>query len=103
MGLDAINIAPEFGLIETQTYLDQMDINSDVFNQFWRICYNSKRWEKWVNSDFDPIQNKIDLVKISGHYILSNPEFEKIKSNYPNIDSVIKQQVINKLNSLYGY
>jgi hypothetical protein len=103
LGLDAINIAPEFGLIETQTYLDQMEEGSDIFNQFYQLCYDSKRWVKWVNSDFDPINNKIDIIKISGHYVLSNPEFELIKQNYPNIDDVIKQNVINKLNSLYGY
>lgn len=103
LGLDAINIAPEFGLIETQTYLDHMEEGSDVFNQFYQLCYDSKRWVKWVNTDFDPIQNKTDLIKISGHYVLSNPEFNKIKQNYPNVDNVIKQNVINKLNSLYGY
>jgi len=103
LGLDAINIAPEFGLIETQTYLDQMEENSDVFNQFYQLCYDSKRWVKWVNDDFDPIHNKTDLIKISGHYVLSNPEFKEIKQNYPNIDNVIKQNVIKKLNSLYGY
>jgi len=32
LGLDAINIGPEFGLIETQTSLDQMEINDDVLN-----------------------------------------------------------------------
>jgi hypothetical protein len=103
LGLDAINIAPEFGLIETQTYLDQMEEGSDVFNQFYQLCYDSKRWVKWVNEDFDPIQNKTDLIKTSGHYVLSNPKFELIKQNYPNIDDVVKQNVINKLNSLYGY
>jgi len=103
LGLDAINIAPEFGLIETQTYLDQMEEGSDIFNQFYQLCYDSKRWVKWVNSDFDPTNNKTDIIKISGHYVLSNPEFELIKQNYPNIDDVIKQNVINKLNSLYGY
>ena len=103
LGLDAINIAPEFGLIETQTYLDHMGEGSDIFNQFYQLCYDSKRWVKWVSEDFDPIQNKTDLIKISGHYVLSNPEFDNIKLNYPDIDNIIKQNVINKLNSLYGY
>ena len=60
LGLDSINIAPEFGLIETQTYLDN---NIDI-NKFWEICYKSKRWEKWVNLDFDPFTQKEDLIKI---------------------------------------
>ena len=94
LGLDSINIAPEFGLIETQTYLDN---NIDV-NKFWEVCYKSKRWEKWVNPDFDPLTQKKDLIKICGHYVLSNPEFLEIK---PNIDTQIKTNIKKKLYELY--
>ena len=93
LGLDSINIAPEFGLIETQTYLDN---NIDI-NKFWEICYKSKRWEKWVNPDFDPFIQKEDLIKICGHYVLSNSEFLKIK---PNIDFQIKTNIKEKLYEL---
>jgi len=93
LGLDAINIAPEFGLIETLSY-----INGGIdIDKFWKICYDSKRWEKWVSSDFDPITQKLDLIKICGHYVLSTPEFLKIK---PNIDNIIKSNIKNKLNEL---
>jgi hypothetical protein len=94
LGLDSINIAPEFGLIETQTYLDN---NIDI-DKFWEICYKSKRWEKWVNPDFNPFTQKKDLIKICGHYILSNPEFLKIK---PNIDTQIKTNIKAKLYELH--
>ena len=94
LGLDSINIAPEFGLIETQTYLD----NNINVNKFWEICYKSKRWEKWVNSDFDPLTQKEDLIRICGHYVLSNPEFLKIK---PDIDTQIKTNIKKKLYELY--
>ena len=94
LGLDSINIAPEFGLIETQTYINN-GINLD---KFWKICYNSKRWEKWVGSDFDPFTQKEELIKICGHYILSNPEFLDIK---PNIDLQIKSNIKEKLYELH--
>jgi hypothetical protein len=95
LGLDSINIAPEFGLIETQTYLD----NGIDLDKFWKICYDSKRWEKWVSSKFDPFTQKEELIKICGHYILSNPEFQKIK---PNIDNLIKSNIKKKLNELFN-
>lgn len=101
LGLDSINIAPEFGLIETQTYLDEIKDN-ETLEKFFQICYDSKRWIKWVNNDFDPYTNKIDLIKICGHYILSNPLFQsEIKSQFPDIDNKIKTNVINKLNELH--
>jgi hypothetical protein len=94
LGLDAINIAPEFGLIETLSYIHKgIDID-----KFWKICYDSKRWEKWVDNNFDPYTQKLDLIKICGHYILSNPEFLKIK---PNIDNIIKTNIKRKLNELF--
>jgi hypothetical protein len=101
LGLDAINIAPEFGLIETQTYLDEIK-DSELFEKYFQICYDSKKWVKWVNENFDPYLNKEELIRICGHYILSNPEFLfHIKSKFPNIDQKIKNNIKNKLNELY--
>jgi hypothetical protein len=101
LGLDAINIAPEFGLIETQTYLDEIN-DSELFERYFQICYDSKKWVKWVNNDFDPYTNKKELIKICGHYVLSNSEFlSEIKSQYSNIDQKIKNNIKNKLNELY--
>lgn len=101
LGLDAINIAPEFGLIETQTYLDQMEEGSDIFNKFWQICYESNKWVKWVDSNFDPTKNKLDLIKICGHYVISTPEFLTIKNSYQSIDDITKQKIKAKLNELH--
>ena len=93
-GLDSINIAPEFGLIETISYIES---NIDI-DKFWKICYDSNRWVKWVDDSFDPINQKEDLIKICGHYVLSHPDFISIK---PDIDDVIKQNVKKKLYELY--
>jgi len=102
LGLDAINIAPEFGLIETLTYLSEIK-DKKVFDRFWQICYDSKRWVKWVNPGFDPYMNKEQLIKICGHYILTNPEFiSEIKSQFPNIDTKVKNNVTRKLKQIYG-
>jgi hypothetical protein len=102
LGLDCINIAPEFGLIETLTYLSEIK-DEKTFDRFWQICYDSKRWVKWVNPGFDPYVNKEQLIKICGHYVLSNPEFiSEIKLQFPDIDTKIKNNVTRKLKQLYG-
>jgi hypothetical protein len=102
LGLDAINIAPEFGLIETLTYLSEIK-DEKTFDKFWQICYDSKRWVKWVNPGFDPYMNKEQLIKICGHYVLTNPEFiSEIKSQFPDIDVKIKNNITRKLKQLYG-
>ena len=93
LGLDSINIAPEFGQLETQCYLEEMNNIDDYF----RICYKSKRWEKWVDEYFKPMNNKRELIKICGHYVFSDPNFLDIK---PNIDDKIKKVIKNKLEDL---
>ena len=45
-GLDAINITTEFGLIETQTYLDHMRYEKNLFDRYWELYYKSKKWVK---------------------------------------------------------
>ena len=94
LGLDSINIAPEFGQIETKCYLDEM--GNDI-EDYYQICYESKRWEKWVDKDFIPDSNKRELIEICGHYVLSDRKFLDIK---PNIDDKIKDVIKNKLDNL---
>ena len=94
LGLDSINIAPEFGQIETKCYLDEM---GDDIEDYFQICYDSKRWEKWVDSEFEPTSNKKELIEICGHYVLSDNQFLDIK---PNIDTKIKEKIKDKLRSL---
>ena len=93
-GLDSLNIAPEFGQLETLCYLENI---GDDFEHFYQLCYKSKRWEKWVGEDFVPENNKEELIKICGHYILSDVNFQRIK---PNIDNEIKTRIKNKLREL---
>jgi len=101
-GLNCINIAPEFGLIETETYISNIT-DKNLLDIYWKICYDSKRWVKWVNSDFNPIDQKLELIKICGHYVLSNPIFlTEIKNKLPsNFDNIIKINIKNKLSELW--
>jgi hypothetical protein len=93
-GLDSINIAPELGVIETQTIIKYLsETNPKLIEQIFKICYESKRWCKWVPSSFDPTKNKIKTIEICGHYSFSNPEFLKIKSQIPDIDHHIISQI----------
>ncbi len=104
LGLDSINIAPEFGQIETKTYLQIIkQKNPELLEKFWKLCYDSGRWKKWVDEDFNPTQQKEELINICGHYILSNDIFIKqIKSKFDNIDVIIKENIHKKLYQLFA-
>lgn len=103
LGLDAINIAPEFGQIETILYLQKIKKERpELFGKLHNLCYISGRWKKWVNGNFDPHKNKEELINICGHYILSNKNFiSEIKNNFPGIDEEIKNRIKLKLTDLF--
>jgi hypothetical protein len=60
LGLDCINIAPEFGYIQTCAILENLYDEKKVL--FFDICYKSDKWKNWVKSDYDPFSNKEDLL-----------------------------------------
>lgn len=100
-GLDSINIAPEFGVIETNSYIEEIS-DTKTINDWWQICFDSNKWQKWVTPSFNPYENKLELIRICGHYTFSNDMFnEKIKSKYKNIDEIIHRNIFNKLKELY--
>jgi fructose/tagatose bisphosphate aldolase len=103
LGLDSINIAPELGLIETETYLSFIkEKRQDLLDKYFKICYTSNRWIKWVDKNFDPFNRKEELIKICGHYVLSDPEFlSTIKSNFKDVDDLVKTNVKRRLEELY--
>jgi NDP-sugar pyrophosphorylase family protein len=101
-GLECINIAPEFGEIETSIYLKYFK-EYDLFDDFYNICFNSNKWKKWVSNSFIPHENKEKLILICGHYTFSYPSFIKLKEKLKiPIDELISSAIISKLNDLYG-
>ena len=93
-GLDCINIAPEFGQIETKEWMGVLHEYPQIVDKFYKICLESKKWVKWVSEDFKPEENKEELIKICGHYVFSTPEFKQILNFYSNNTLSIYYNVI---------
>ena len=74
-----------------------------MLDLFFKICLDSNKWVKWVGEDFDPFEDKKALIRICGHYVLSEESFiSNIKDKIPDIDIYIKKNIKKKLNLLYG-
>lgn len=98
-GLDAINIAPEYGQIESEFYLDSCKDNPELFEELYQICYNSGKWKKWI-PDITRI-SKEQLIITCCHYILSQDNFiQKIKSHFPDADKKIQKRITSQLKLL---
>ena len=75
----AINVAPEFGVIETRSFIKTLKENNlnEILEEFLDLSFKSKKWEKWALN-----KNKISKFKCSelaGHYVYSSEEFKIIK------------------------
>ena len=103
LGLEYINIAPEFGTIESSVILNKIKCNEKHYAEIYDMCIKSEKWKKWVSSDFDIENNKDQIILITCHYIYSNEDFLKIKNEYSDIDIDIKRQLSNKLLYLDEY
>ena len=103
LGLDSLNIAPEFGFIETKTILEEILNNQEeeLFEEFFDLCYKSNKWKKWVNKDFYLTEfKKHVIIRISGHYVFSDPRLSYIKSKLPNIEIKIRQNIKNRIKEI---
>jgi hypothetical protein len=101
LGIQAINVAPEFGVIETKKILEvfrKYNLNK-LSNRFLELSFKSMKWKKWLvkNSKI----SKKDKAIISGHYVFSTKEFKvlkreantALKKRNINIDSLIKAEL----------
>ena len=100
LGLSAINIAPEFGVIETECVLSAIE-TEEQFDMFFDLCYKSKRWQKWLPKDFELTnENKRDIVMVSGHYVYSDDQFAELKQQLKDIDNKIQNTIYKRLKEL---
>jgi len=82
IGIDAVNIAPEFGVIETRAILSYLSKNNlDEFRQkFLDVSFNSKKWKKWMINESEKTKNEKAII--SGHYVFSSNAFQKLKNEF---------------------
>lgn len=99
-GLDAINIAPEFGQIESNYYLNECKSNKQTFDKLYNLCYNSEKWKKWLKDSTNVSESQ--MIMTCCHYILSDKVFiEEVKSLFPEADSIIQKKISSQLKLLY--
>ena len=78
LGIQAVNVAPEFGTTETKTILELMRKNRffDLYDEFSETCIKSKKWDKWMIKNSKATE--LEKVLISGHYLFSDPNGKRI-------------------------
>tara|TARA_R110000824_G_scaffold93073_2_gene225351 strand:+ start:11775 stop:12779 length:1005 start_codon:yes stop_codon:yes gene_type:complete len=99
-GLECINIAPEFGAIETALILDALAGNKDLIEEFYQLCLESKRWVKWVPENYNPEENKSEIIRIAGHYVFSDSRFVELRNKLFITNRHIRSKIKDRIEEL---
>jgi tagatose-1,6-bisphosphate aldolase non-catalytic subunit AgaZ/GatZ len=100
LGIDAMNVAPEFGVIETDALLHLSDLEDKLIREGWvpseqgsrfreilqRKTFEQAPWKKWMTDDIkqqglaeirDDTYLRLLIARVSGHYVLPDAEVRK--------------------------
>ena len=105
LGLDSLNIAPEFGVIETQCILEEIlnHFDEKSLDRFYSICYDSEKWVKWLPSSVNCFMNEMKkhvIIRTCGHYMFSTEEFGDIKNQYLDVDQKIQRKIKQRIEEI---
>ncbi|OHD21090.1 MAG: sugar-phosphate kinase [Spirochaetes bacterium GWB1_59_5] len=94
LGVAAVNVAPEFGVAETDAYLQLAEAEQEVHRQgsiatfsdfytlFSETSVRSERWRKWMTGETASIptaqalenpQLREQITRVCGHYVFNDP------------------------------
>lgn len=76
-GVDAMNIAPQLGTVQT-SILKTLSKNNQEWNNFANLVYSKELWKKWMP---DNIGDKELAVIVSGHYFFNTTEYKYLKDS----------------------
>lgn len=72
----ALNIAPQFGVLQTQLVLQKCTTYGISTAEFLEVSYKSKKWSKWITKK--NIDNKLLCCIVAGHYNFKDKSYKKI-------------------------
>ena len=104
IGFHAINVAPEFGVVETKSILSWLSRNNleKYKEKFLDIAYESQKWQKWILPNSNLTRNEKAII--AGHYVFSTEKFLKLKKEIleqiedkNDFDNYLKDEIKNAI------
>ena len=98
--VDAMNIAPQLGVIQTLTVINEALVYGIDINLFLECSFKSGKWNKWLY--FNNKENKMLCSILAGHYNYISDEYKQLISNLEKYTD-IKKIIINRIIDLITY
>ena len=92
--VDALNIAPQLGVVQTSIVLDKCLTYGVRFDDFVDKVYRGKKWKKWLHNNSH--QNIFLCSLIAGHYHFASDEYKAIVEKL-NQHEDIYETIIEKI------
>lgn len=92
--VDAMNVAPQFGVVQTNLIFTKCLIYGIDITEFLDECYRGGRWKKWMHTN--NAENKFLCSLIAGHYHFTSESYKKIISELEKRED-IHETIINAI------
>lgn len=74
--IDALNVAPQCGVLQTQLTIQKCLFYGIGFTDFLQEAYQSRKWAKWI--DKSQPSNEFLCSIIAGHYVFSKKAYREL-------------------------
>ena len=94
--IDAINVAPQYGVMQTKMTLQKCLTYNIDFSDFVHEAYQTRKWAKWLHKN-EP-SNKFLCSVIAGHYNFASDSYKKVVdriNKYENFRESVVTEMIN--------
>lgn len=92
--IDAINIAPQYGIFQTMITLEKALLYGIDPAEFLNDAYASKKWEKWLYVNTK--ENRLRCSIIAGHYVFAGDAYQRLY-NKINKHENLRETIIGEL------
>jgi hypothetical protein len=97
--IDAMNVAPQFGVIQTMMTLQKCHTYGIDFTDFLHEAYQSRKWEKWLAKN--TADNKFLCSVLAGHYVFASDAYKKLYEKISSHED-FRQEIVKEMGKNFG-
>ncbi len=103
LGVHAVNIAPEYGLVETTRLLGALESYGErrARDDFLKLAFESGKWKKWLAPN--SVLRDESKARLAGHYVFSHPDVVEMKervnkTHKVDLDLTVRYAIKSRMN-----
>lgn len=90
--IDAVNVAPQYGVLQTKITIQKAAIYGIDYTDFLDESLRSGKWRKWLHHNDE--NNKFLCALIAGHYVFGSDAYKKLYEKISRHEN-LREEIIN--------